>query len=1299
MENRVELCCHTKMSKLQGINDIKEYIDEAINRGYKSIAITDLDSTQSFFIADDYLRLYISKEDFKIIYGAEMHFKISKNDNELYTIYIYVKEQKGLKNLYKLVSKAYKNILNDVPTLYKNELIEYKDGLLYSAIGNKSEVYKCINNSNINEIIKFYDFIGIVPDPNSKNINLKISELCKKENKLLIGTSECNFINKNDFKCNEILNFYKKNSNIEKGNNKYFQTVEELIDDFDYIDNAKEIVIDNTQKVADSIEEIRLIKQRLNYPTIESSKKIINENCYNKAYELYGKKLPKEVKDRLELELNSITKNNYENIYLICSELVQYSNNLGYEVGYRGGVGNSLVAFLLGITNVNPLEYNLPFEIFAGKNYDREPDIDLNFSRKVQPKIFTYLQKKYGKDKIIWGGTIGCLADKTVEICYNEYINTFGINDIHDKDSIVKKTVGTKKITGEHPGGVFIIPENMEITDICPTEIGYKNHLKTHNDYHSVWNLGLYKYDILGHDDPTMIYELEKATNVSSRDIKLNDVETLKLFLHANDSSYSISTKGIPEFDSAYVKKIIEESKPVNFNDLVCISALSHGTGTWTYNASTLIEKRYKKVNEVISNRADLYNYLVSNGIESNTAFDITEFIRKGKASRGRSLWQHTRDRYKELNDKWEEYKKILKEHDIPEWYIQDAEKISYLFQKSHAIIYTINAFKIAWYKVHYPQAFYKAYFKVKSDLNINEYYCKRQVKTELNRLYDLKEIHNNNTELDYDCNTTDKIKDLEIVLEMFNLGILKEKAEIKDDYNLINSRAISDYCRSKKHRFNTEELAVLVYRNKRISVKEKIEKYNDLIKNYPDMEVIERINCEHYDSVKTLIKNEIQRLKILNKKYEQDDENSIYTWTEYNKSTKKYEHRNDLENTFRTYKEVIKDIQNYIKEFDDTISFSITKKYFDKRKKNIRAEYIVKEKNVILINLVEEGNDFLDIEGIFVNMPTPFKKGDILISDSLFGSWKNYNDWDNVFVLDYLCTWRDNLTEMLKRGNYDSSDMIGYGYYLVEDSTEFVRDHKWDYDSFEYYEGEFKGRYRILKGISNFIKEKIGLELFVHTYDLYKTEFKNEMPECYTDEGLQLAGMTDEDINRINHREYKKIYNFSKDIKDEYINHHTCIYEKLERESISQIETDFDDKIFVLCKDGSLYKTKLYDDSVEKIDECIKLIHFLDGQHLYKITSENIILPIENNKEWSNTDLYLNNNSCKYKKIELSSMHIVLLSNDGNVRAVCGGYPNLGIIADNFVNVDDITIVEDENGIDVPYIYKKKEFKKLYID
>ena len=339
------------------------------------------------------------------------------------------------------------------------------------------------------------------------------------------------------------------------------------------------------------------------------------------------------------------------------------------------------------------------------------------------------------------------------------------------------------------------------------------------------------------------------------------------------------------------------------------------------------------------------------------------------------------------------------------------------------------------------------------------------------------------------------------------------------DDYDLINSKAIKNHCRKIKYQFNTEELAVLVYRNKTMNIEEKIVKYQDLIDNYPDMEVIERINCKHYDSVKTLIQEEINRLKNLFEDFIKENERCAYTWYEYNKTTKKedtspYHISKSLKGT---YKEVYEDVANYVNEYDDTISFTIIKKIFEEKDKIIYAKYNVINKNPKLINIYEDEEGYLDegdlnINNIFVYMPTPFKKGDILISEN--PSRCNYGDNGDIFVLDYMSTWRENIKEYLAKGNSDSSDMVGYGYYLYDDGPDFVFDNKWDYDSFEYYEEKIEGNNRILKAISSYLKGEIDFELLIHAYDVFKIESTNKaMPDFYTEEGLKKAGFTDIDI------------------------------------------------------------------------------------------------------------------------------------------------------------------------------------------
>ena len=338
-------------------------------------------------------------------------------------------------------------------------------------------------------------------------------------------------------------------------------------------------------------------------------------------------------------------------------------------------------------------------------------------------------------------------------------------------------------------------------------------------------------------------------------------------------------------------------------------------------------------------------------------------------------------------------------------------------------------------------------------------------------------------------------------------------KKEIRDNYDLINSTAIRDYCRKIKYQFNTEELAVLVYRNKTMDIFEKISKYQDLIDNYPDMEVIERINCEHYDSVKVMLKNEIERNKKTYEDFVKKDENSVYTWDEYNRTTKEYSRSYEIINNLKkTYEETYKSVKDYINEFDDTISFIITKKFFGENERLIYAHYSVIDKTPKLVKIYDKKDDFLDIDNIFVYMPTPFKKGDILISEN--PSRCNYGDNGEIFVLEYLRTWQPNIKEYLAKGNCDSSDMSGSGYYLYDNKAQIILEDKWDYDSFEYYEGNIEGNNRILKAISSYLKGEIGMELLIHAYDVFKIESINKtMPDFYTEEGLKKAGFTDIDI------------------------------------------------------------------------------------------------------------------------------------------------------------------------------------------
>lgn len=705
--------------------------------------------------------------------------------------------------------------------------------------------------------------------------------------------------------------------------------------------------------------------------------------------------------------------------------------------------------FLLGVSKINPLEYNLPFEIFAGANYDKEPDISLDVSCEVEGRIREYIQEKYGSEN-------------------------------------VKFEYGQTKI-----------------------------EIKIKNEIHKIY--------IIGTTAQTFTNKIEQAVRNNIPKLDLKDEKTLELLLHADKNEDNII--GIPEFNTKKMKEIIKCVKPKNLNDLICINALAHGTGTWEWNARSIIRKEKAKINEVISNREDIMNYLMNRGIERKTSAEITEFISKGRVPG----YKCARDLYcdnlrkKENKAKWNEYVEILKKHSIPNWYINSCEEIEYLFSKGFCIYLITNAFKIAWYKIHMPEAFYKAYFEINKRINVDNYFDKAQIKRKIRRLeeleedrkYEKEETENVPEELQK-SEYKDKINDLKILLQMYEKGIKKETKREEDEYDLINSKAIGEYCREIKHKFNTEELAVLIYRSKKISIDEKIKKYQDLIDNYPDMEVIKRINCAHYDSVKDMIKNEIKRLKDLKVKLLKKEPDCIYTYSEYNKSTKKWDTWQVFEHIRKTYKEVKKDITEYIRKYNDTIAYQIEKNCLNE-KRIITAEYQVVNRRQILVNIYENNGPYLDIDNIFLNIPTPFKEGDLLVSctDSPFRNGITCQN-DNIFVLDWLCTWRKGIEELLRRGNYDSSDMMGYGYYLYEEgSNEFVRDHVWEYDSFEFYEGELKGINRTLKALSSLIKKKISIELFIHAYEEFKVENRRSLIDWYTEEGLKLAGCTNKDIKR----------------------------------------------------------------------------------------------------------------------------------------------------------------------------------------
>ena len=901
--------------------------------------------------------------------------------------------------------------------------------------------------------------------------------------------------------------------------------------------------------------------------------KYIKEKCYKKVKAIYGEKLPYDIEERLKLELDSIIKNNFEIKYLVTSEVAKKSKEKGYLPYTRGCVGNSLVAFLLEITDFNPIEYNLPFEMFAGIKYDKEPDIEIYISEDIIDEIFE------------------------------------------------------------------------EIKDV-------KEEIKIHKS-----NL------------PTFLKKLQDETKVNIQDINFDDRDTLNLFAKAN-------TRGIFDFSSDFMINMLKQVKIRNFNDLVCASALSHGTGTWTDNVEYVIKKFDISIDMLVSNRADVMNYLIEKNIDKEKAYDITEFLRKGYCYNATYLYSQ-KDYLEEWKTKWNEYKKILEEHHIPQYYIDLFERIRYLFPKAHSISMAEIAFRIAWYKVHYPKEFYKLYFETNKTININFYYTKKDVERKLKKLYDEKLGISKNGYKE-EKKIKNQICEFEVLLEMFNRGIKKDEKRQEDIYDLINSKAIGDYCREIGYKFNTMELAILVYRNKKMDIFEKISKYQDLIDNYPDMEVETQFN--YYDSVKAMIKNEIKRIKKLYQDFIAEAD-CVYDWSGW----KQNGHSNyEYDISKRTYREIESEVKYLIDEYNDIDYFSITKRCFDEKK----VIFIRKEEKKIIANCrvikkipkiieIKELGELSDFESIFINISVPFKKGDILISDNA-----------EIFVLNNLAVWNERIKDKSFIKNLDMTDMMGSGYYLVDGGKNFVLEDISDYDSFEYFEGDLEESNRILKLISSFLKGKIdNLELFIKAYESFKSDYERKKLDVFIDEDLKLAGFSDWEVSSIHH-EQDKIYNMPENKKIDYIIKNTDGLKGIEEENVKQIETDFYDNVFVLTLDGRLYKNG------NLVDKKIVQIYMMNGLNLYKVTSDNQIRPIDDDFKWNDIDKYLNNNDCSYKKILFSTMNIVALTKDSKVRAV-HSYP-VCIIPENYVGVEDIKI-EEIDGLDMPFVYKNGKFIKLY--
>jgi len=738
----------------------------------------------------------------------------------------------GRTNLYNLVSLSHITYFNRRPRIPKSEFIKYRNGLLLGSACEAGELYRAILNGRPEEeiarIVDFYDYLEIQPLGNNAfmlrdedspveteediiNINKRIVKLGEDFGKLVVATCDVHFLDPEDEIYRRIIMAGKGFKDADDQAPLYLRTTEEMLEEFQYLGSAKaeEVVITNTNKIADMCEWISPVRPDKCPPVIENSDQMLRDICYNKAYKMYGDPLPEVVHARLERELNSIISNGYAVMYIIAQKLVWKSNEDGYLVGSRGSVGSSFVATMSGITEVNPLQahylceeckyvdfdsdvvksyagrcgcdmpdaicpncgrplkkegFDIPFETFLGFKGDKEPDIDLNFSNEYQSKAHKYTEVIFGEGQTFKAGTVGTLADKTAYGYVKNYYEERGVKKRRcEIERIAVGCTGIHRTTGQHPGGIIVLPVGENINTFTPVQHPANDMTvditTTHFDYHSI-DHNLLKLDILGHVDPTMIRMLQDLTGLDPTTIPLDDKAVMSLF--ANTEALGITpddiggTKlgalGIPEFGTDFAIGLVEEAKPTQFIDLVNIAGLSHGTDVWLGNAQTLIQEGTATISTCICTRDDIMTYLINKGLEADTAFKIMENVRKGMVAKGKC-------------DKWPEWKQDMLDHGVPDWYIWSCEKIKYMFPKAHAAAYVMMGWRIAYCKVFYPLAYYAAYFSVRATGFSYELMCLGKERLE-RHLKDLKSRKDtlSNKELD-------NYRDGRIVQEMYARG------------------------------------------------------------------------------------------------------------------------------------------------------------------------------------------------------------------------------------------------------------------------------------------------------------------------------------------------------------------------------------------------------------------------------------------------------------------------------------------------------------------------------------------------
>ncbi len=837
-KKRVELHLHTNMSQMDAMTAPGKLVRRAIDWGHRAVAITDHGNVQGYPEAM-VEKEKCEREDFKVIYGIEGYLiddianpDMSYKALQTYHIIILVKNQTGLKNLYKLISASNIDYFYKKPRMPRSKINEFREGLIVGSACERGELYRSVVLNHPEkeslEIAKFYDYLEIQPNGNNmfmvrsddpkyshiksekdlEDVNKKIIALADELNKPVVATGDVHFMDPEDAIFRTILMAGQGFPDADMQPPLYFKTTDEMLEEFAYLGEktAYEVVVKNTNMIADMIDDVRPIPKGNYPPSIEGSEEFLEKTCWEKARELYGDPIPEYVSDRLSTELNPIIERGYAVLYVIAQKLVWDAEEHGYHVGSRGSVGSSFVATMLGISEVNPLaphyrcpkckhsefflkgEYasgfdmpakgcpecgaamirdghEIPFQTFLGFNGKKQPDIDLNFSGEYQANAHRYTVKLFGEANVFKAGTISTIKDKNAYGFVKKYLESHDmIVTKAEENRLVLGCTGIKKTTSQHPGGMVVVPNDYDVYDFTPVQYpadDTNSDMKTtHFDFHSLHETIL-KLDILGHDIPTIYKHLEDLTGINVMDIDICDPKIIKLCtspeplgVTPEQLDWPTGTLAIPEMGTDFVCGMLQESKPEKFSDLIQISGLSHGTDVWLGNAQELIKSGECTISNVIGTRDSIMIYLMHKGLDPAMAFDIMEKTRKGKAAK-----LLTADDYQAMRD-----------NGVPEWYINSCLKIKYMFPKAHAAAYVIAALRIGWYKIYKPLEFYAAILTVKGE-DLDALTVQAGPEAVKRKMRDLStRIKNKDETLSGKSTETHKV--LQIVNEMMERGI-----------------------------------------------------------------------------------------------------------------------------------------------------------------------------------------------------------------------------------------------------------------------------------------------------------------------------------------------------------------------------------------------------------------------------------------------------------------------------------------------------------------------------------------------